>query len=297
MLCFTAVTAGFNISFNFRQFKKTRGKDRKIQTVKKLTEQINNGHFDIKAISIAGKMNGQFVHWACSTINQAYSKIGANWITEKQKPKTLIWKGKSFELKHALGISVYSSMLALIGMMFAAYFKNNPQYNRIIFALDSLPIDSANGMELMKAISFTSDSKEMWYQNLQYGIKFQVANLVTYSNDVVSNAPAKSHPVAILADWLAVASLAKLNPEQVKRESNFSDDQIKYFIDLWDSVNSRRKFELLDVDDHKLIKKVKKHNNKLNILKWIKLISTWVKKVWNFILLKLRLKIFSKDNK
>lgn len=64
-LCFTAVTAGFNVPFEYKRFKKTRSNRRKILAVTKLTKQIQDGHFDIKAISLAGKMNGQYVRWAC----------------------------------------------------------------------------------------------------------------------------------------------------------------------------------------------------------------------------------------
>ena len=261
-LCFTGVTASFNVPFEYKQFKKTRSNWRKIRTVTKLKKQIQDGHFDIKAISLVGKMNGHYVRWACDSLNHAYTKIGAEWTIENDQPKSLSWKGHIFELKHALGISIYSSMLAIIGLRFAIFAKNQQKYEKLLFVLDNLPIDSAAGMELMKAISMTSDNLEMWKRNLEYEVTFQIANLASYSNEHIINVPGKEHPIGILSDWLSVSSLAKINPKQVKVESGFSDKDIDRFVELWEAVNSRRSFDLINVDDPEVINKVKANEKK-----------------------------------
>lgn len=259
-LCFTAVTAGFKGTFEFKQFKKTRTKKRKISTVKKLTEQIQNGFFDIKAISIVGKMNGNYVHWACESINNAYKKIGAKWNLVEGRPKSLTWENHTFDLKDTLGISVYSGMLAIIALRFSIFAKNQRKYSNLIFFLDFLPKVTSAGMELMKAISMNSDVFEMWKRNLEYGVRFEIANLASYSNELVNKASGKNHPNAILADWLSVASLAKVNPKQLQIESGFTNEEIGLLVGLWEAINSRRSFDLINVDDPEVIKKVQEHN-------------------------------------
>jgi hypothetical protein len=260
-LCFTALTAGFKKDFGFKQFKKTRTIKRKIRTVKKLTEQIENGIIDVKAVSIVGKMNGHFVHWACETINIAYDKIGAEWKIIKGKPKSLIWEDHTFDLKDALGISIYSSILAIIAMRFSIFAKNQKKHN-IIFFLDSLPKITSAGMKLMKAISMNSDVSEKWLSNTKYGVSFEIGNLFSYSNEFVSKESGKNHPMAILADWLSVASLAKVSPKQIQIESGFTSVEISIFNLLWEAVNSKRSYDLVNVDDPEVIKKVKSHIKK-----------------------------------
>ena len=255
-LCFTAVTAGGMESFKYKQFKKTRGTKRKISTVKRLNNQIEDNVFDIKAISIIGKMNGQYVHWAYESINKAREQIGAEWTIIDNEPKYLNWNRFSFEVKHALGIILYANLLPLIGLRFATFAKKYG-YTKLTFALDNLPSNSMAGMQLIRKISETGDIWKMWKNNLENGVSFKIANLLSYSNESTSEAPGKNYPNAILADWLSVAVIAKINPKQLQTESGFTESEIDSFVELWKTVNSKRTFDLINVDDPEFTKRIK----------------------------------------
>lgn len=259
-MCFVALLSNTMEGVKgLKQYKKTRSKKRKLKVAKKIVKALSDGSLKVDGISLTGKMNGQFVHWACETINRNREALGASWETEDNIPTHLIWNGDRYPRDTVLGLCVYASMLPIIGLKAAIVCKGS-EVKHIKIALDHLPHCSERGTRLLNAF-LDSDKylSEMWSQNQKYGHSFESGVFESYIDNDGNLRSGKEHPNSILVDWLAASCMAKINPDQLKEEGGFDDDEIAEIAKIWDALKVHGSSSLRDLDDPELIRMVAEH--------------------------------------
>ena len=261
-LCFVGLLSS-NVDgvSDLAQYKDTRRK-RKAKTAAKIIDCLKRGELQVDVIAVTGKMNGLFAKWACDTINTSREEIGAEWVVERTSPKQLNWKDHTFDVSSALGLSLYAGVLPLIGLRAAIVCKDSP-IKKIKIAMDHLPHCSVKGSELINALfEADPDISKMWQSNLSEGFSFQTGIFESYINDDGDQISGKSHPNAILVDWMAVGCMAVVCPQQLKEESHLSDEEILVFSELWNIAKATGSASLIDVDDQGYIDRITDHEKK-----------------------------------
>ena len=86
-LCFVAI-----LSSDMKGIPKLKGykytkRKLKISSAQKIIDYLENKKIEIDAIGFASRTNGQFVHWACDTINRSRELIGAEWEIQNGNPE------------------------------------------------------------------------------------------------------------------------------------------------------------------------------------------------------------------
>lgn len=243
------------------QYKRIRTKERKLRAAKKIVDVLESGSLQVDGVALTGKMDGQFVRWACETINQNSAALGAEWEADGSIPTHLNWNGNRYSRNNVLGLCVYASILPIIGLH-AATICRDSDVSKIKIALDQLPYCSHRGTLLMNAILDNDiDIREMWNRNHKYGHTFELGVLDSYIDQDSQFQSGKTHPNAILVDWLAASCIAKINPEQLKAEGGFNHPEIAEIAAVWDALKVHGSASLHDLDDPKLIRQVVEHES------------------------------------
>ena len=181
------------------------------------------------------------------------------WEVDGKTPTYLKWNGERFPRDHALGLILYAGLLPILGLR-ASIICKHAQITDIKIALDALPHSSLRGTKLLNAITEADpDIQEMWRNNQRDGQRFEFGVLQTYQNEQGIAQPAKTHPTAILVDWLAAACMAKIDPEQLQAEGGFDDAEVREIGAIWDAAYEYGSASLLDLDDSRLMDRVKQH--------------------------------------
>jgi hypothetical protein len=255
-LCFVGILANSMQGIRkLKAYKNTPGK-KKIDSAKKIIDTLNSKKIEIDAIGFAGKSNGQFVTWACDTINRSRKMLGAEWELKENSPENLLWKNHKFHISTALGLSLYTSILPLFGLR-AEILSYGGETNKIKLCLDALPHNSEIGMKLMEEMRNESEIAKMWKANMERGAEFEVGTFLKYKNQKETWSPAKHHPNMVLADWFAVSCMANIDPEQLQKEGKYSSSDIDVLSNIWKSSETPVSTPIRDLDDPKLIKQIK----------------------------------------
>ena len=99
----------------------------------------------------------------------------------------------------------------------------------------------------------------MWGENLQRGVTFEIGNLLTYTAMDGKKKPAKYNPHAILVDWFAASCIAKCNPDQIRKESNLSAEEITALASISETAIELEAARIIEVDDPEFIDMVSAH--------------------------------------
>jgi hypothetical protein len=94
-------------------------------------------------------------------------------LKETNQPTHLLWRDKRFPRSTALSLSIYASLLPILALRAATRTKYEPTH-KYKLCLDALPIDSTQGMALMKAMSKESDIDSMWRSNIKLESLFKI---------------------------------------------------------------------------------------------------------------------------
>lgn len=261
-LCFVGLLSNSMSGIRkLKAYKNTGGK-KKIESAKKIIDTLQARKIEVDAIGFAGKTNGQFVKWSCETINRSRKFMGAVWEVIENSPENLIWNGHKFHRSTTLGLSLYASILPLIGLR-AEILTYGSETNKIKLCLDALPHNSEMGMKLMEGMRNEPQIAEMWKQNMERGAEYEVGTFLKYKNIKNTWSPAKSHANMILADWFAVSCLANVDPEQLQKEGGFNSSEIDVLSNIWKSSETTISTPIRDLDHPKLQEQIKKHEKKL----------------------------------
>ncbi len=257
-LCFVGLLCSDQLGVpGLRQYKNTRTAKRKIDAANKIVSSLKSGWPILDVVAVAGAMNGTFARWACDAINVVNKKLDINWMTDGSTPRKLQWEGQSYDTACAMGLSLYAGILPLIGLR-ARLLSRTQDTKKIKLFLDKLPHSSGHGSALMQAVAINNpDISWMWQSNLQCGNRFEIGVLESYVDNNGVPRSAKQHPNFTLADWLANACLAKINPAQIQSESKLTDNEVSTLAAIWDAANRFGTAHLIDVDDPGLIANVK----------------------------------------
>jgi hypothetical protein len=256
-LCMVGLLANhMNGVQELRPYKNTRGKDKKIKAARSIIDALETKEIEVDCIGIVGMTNGQFVNWACEGINRALKALGLVWDIKDSAPKKLKWNGFSFHLTEALGLSLYSQFLPLVGAQVAKICKDD-KCRSVKLILDALPHSSEKGLALMNALREIPEVAQMWRANVEKGFNYQFGKLDTFINGEGVATAGKSHPNAILADWLVASCLANSNPQQVQSEGKFSNDEVQEIASVWRCAQRHRSAICIDVDNRDLNARVK----------------------------------------
>ncbi|NNE89437.1 MAG: hypothetical protein HKN27_15320 [Silicimonas sp.] len=259
-MCFVGMLANSMEGIaGLKQFKKTRTIKRKLKAANRIVEALSDGSLALDGIAVTGKMNGHFAHWACDAVDRNRNELEGEWQLEDGKPTHLLWNGHSYPRDTALGLSIYANMLPIIGLQSARLCKNEyPKHMKL--ALDQLPHCSERGTSFMDALlGSDKDIQSMWDRNRKWGHTFELGVFESYRAQDANTITAKEHPNSVLVDWLAASCMAKVDPEQLKAESGFTDDQVAIIAEIWDALNHHGSSEMINVDDAELAKMVTAH--------------------------------------
>lgn len=260
-LCFVGLLSSSMTGVpKLKSYKSTGGK-KKVESAKRIIETLTSGKIELDAIGFTGKSNGQFIQWACDTINQARPIIGGEWQIVNGVPEKYLWNGHSFHRSTALGLSVYSAILPLIGLR-AEILTRGSDTNKIKLCLDPLPHESENGMKFMNQMSTINEIAIMWKENQARGKQFEIGTFYNYENKNGTRSPAKHHPCMILSDWFAVSCLANIDPKQLQEEGNSSEAEIDVFAQIWKSSGTKISTQIINLDDPNLQRQVTENNQK-----------------------------------
>ncbi len=254
-LCFVAIlTSNMEGIPKLKGYKNTKS-TKKIDSAKKIISHLNRNELIVDAIGIVSRTDGQFIHWACDSINRARDMLKAKWEVEDKVPTYLIWQGKRIPRSTVMGLSIYASIMPIIALRAVFFAKKDPTRS-FKLCLDALPNNSKLGMELMKAMNKEEEIALMWEQNVELGARFEIGTLDKWKGKDNKWHPGKKHPNSILVDWMAVGCLAKVNQGQLKAEGNYTSQEIFQLANIWESASTK---SIFDLDDKEFMKKVKSH--------------------------------------
>jgi hypothetical protein len=256
-LCFASVCpSSIDGVPKLKSFKKT-SKSKKLSEARRIHDLIANGTLKFSSFCLAGKMTGSLIQWAIDSINRSSEKLDLDWIEKENLDKpVLVWKDKEFNFPLAAGIAVYANILVCKGLMYANVAKSNPDIGHLVFALDNLPNSAKTSMGLMRAVSESDpDIIANWLKNLKHGLTYEIGNLLNYKDEKNKNRRGKDHPYAILCDWLAACCMAKLNPNQLCKNTKYSKVELKTFASIVDIATAQNALKIFDIDDLKILGK------------------------------------------
>lgn len=235
-------------------YKNTK-KAKKIESAQKIVKYFNSKKIEVDAIGIVSKTNGQFVHWACDSINRARTMLNASWEVEGTTPTYLNWNGSKIPRTTILGLCIYANIMSIMALKAETLVAKEPTQS-FKLCLDALPNNSNLGMSFMEALSQENEIASMWKQNMKSGASFEVGVFDKWLGKDKKWHPGKKHPNSILVDWMVVSCMAKVNPKQLKTEGGYTDEEIEKIAGIWDAAFRK---SIIDVDDEDYIKNVKNH--------------------------------------
>lgn len=271
-LCFSALCGNMRSSeligseeIEFKGYKETP-RDEKPEIAKRLAEEIKTNKTQVAAFSIVATKNGSFLANGKRQIELVYDKLKMSHKIKKGSLK-IIYNGKTFDEKVALGISAYAGLLPLIALRFITMVPAlKGEYDKLLIFFDNLPSNPAAGAELMQAISKASpEIMKMWVENFKdRDIKpGQIGNLETFRDEKTGDTkPGKEYPLNILVDWVNASVMAKYFPEEIKKESKLDDKQITDLASIVDAIEANKQFTYLDLEGPEFKKKITAHMKK-----------------------------------
>ena len=238
-------------------FKKTRGVDRKRKRSLEIAEAIGNGLELGEAVAVMSRQDGHFVQWATEMLNEVRPLIGAEWEVEGASPTHFKWKSIRVDLKAALGIAAYASVLPVIGLSLGERARSLG-FQRAALALDLLPGLNSESMELLQAIMAASPTQgEMWDVNAKGLSGLHIANLGSYTDADGRLADGKTHPGFSLADWMAVACAA--THDAARQFPDVDHDVVSDYAAPWTIATVEGRARTLDLEAPSLIDQIKAH--------------------------------------
>ena len=237
-------------------YKKTKRK-LKLDSAQRIIDTLSSKSYEVDAIGFGGKTNGQFVKWACDTINSSRARLGAEWDLKDGIPTHFIWNKKRIDRATVLGLSTYASILPLIALR-AEMITRQSKISKIRLCLDNLPNNSSWGMNLMKELKDDPKIAPMWAENMSHGATFEVGIFHKWKNRFGRWVPGKLHPNSILVDWFAASCMANINPSQLKAEGKYTDPEVDKIAEIWYASSSD---DIRDLDDPILQAKINQHND------------------------------------
>lgn len=229
-------------------FKNTKRKN-KIKRAKLISEALEARSPIVVANVLTGTSNKLMPKWSADIINEIRELIGAEWKLEDKRPKSLIWDGREFSLKSAMGTIFYSGILPILCLRFVTLARKRDTKTKFNVILDRLPGNGADAMKLMHAISANSDVMEMWNSNKKHGCDFFIANLGEFKNSKGESLPGKRHPLSILVDWIAVGAVASYAPKQLLKDCAYTNEEMDAFSDIWESLCQYGDGKITDIDN------------------------------------------------
>lgn len=228
----------------------------KLKRAKALRAAISDESVLLLAIGVSGRKRS-LAPWAIDATNQARASLSGVWSSDA---KTFTWDGINFPRSQALGAAAYASVLTLIGLGVGDWMKRM-EVKHATLILDPLPGQSAEMMKLMRAISERSDLAQGWASTIRRNsVLFRIANMASYADqhDGIEQS-AKSHPHAILADWLAASLRAKHDPQSFvdKQDRPRKQEEVEQIAAIWDALVAKRRAKEIDIDNPELLNKLK----------------------------------------
>ncbi len=255
-LCFVGILSNSMSGISKLKGYKNTGKEYKTESAQRIIDALSNKDYKVDAIGLASRTDGQFVQWACETINRLRERLKAEWEVIDNVPTHLKWKGNRLDRATVLGLSTYASILPIIALR-AEILTNSLPIKKIKLCLDKLPNNFSLGMDLMKEFKDEPMIAEMWKENMKRGATFEVGIFDKWQKILGKWSPAKKHPNSILVDWFAASCMANINPQQLQEEGNYSIKEIEKIAEIWRVSNSKN---ILNLDDNELLEKIKAHN-------------------------------------
>ena len=258
-LCFSSICPSSKDGVpKLKPFKRTK-RSKKTTEAQRICNLMRSGSLKFTSFCIAGKLTGDFIHWAFDSLNKCRGELGFEWIEVEQLDKPVLrWNENTFNFPLASGISLYANLIGCMAIMYAIIAKNQGNIGHLKLALDNLPDDTSIGMTLIQEIIKTDpDLRKVWDLNLGYGVTFEIGNLPVYRDSKNKIRKGKYHPFAILCDWLAAGCMAKINPAQLDRNIKYTKREIAAISSIVDVAVSKIKLKIYDIDDPKVVEQIK----------------------------------------